>query len=248
MRVHDWASFGAVLAGLAGVVCLAFGRAEAGVLCALGGLCAGAVARASSRRRPGPMPYALRWLLYLPRGPLAAARLRTILEPAAGEHVLEIGPGVGVYSLPIAQALAPGGTLHAVDIQRDMLADLATRARRAGVRNVIATEGDAQRLPYDDETFDATFLVGVLGEIPDPLAALRELRRVLRPTGRLVVGEMLFGDPDAIAPATLRKMVEEAGFVFERRQGPRLCYFARCRVGPPLPARGGVRTAGPAQG
>jgi ubiquinone/menaquinone biosynthesis C-methylase UbiE len=177
------------------------------------------------------MPYALRWVLYLPRGPLTAARLRTMLEPAPGERVLEIGPGVGIYSLPIAQALAPDGMLDAIDIQRDMLADLATRARRAGVRNIAAAQGDAQHLAYDDGSFDAAFLVGVLGEIPDPAAALRELRRVLRPTGRLVVGEMLFGDPDAIAPTTLRKMVEEAGFVFERRQGPWLCYFARFRVG-----------------
>jgi SAM-dependent methyltransferase len=236
MRVHDWASLGATLAVLTGVALLATGRTEAGLVCALGGLCAAAMARASSRRLPGPMPYALRWVLYLPRGPLAAARLRTILEPAPGERVLEIGPGVGIYSLPIAQALAPDGRLDAIDIQRDMLAALATRARRADVRNIATAQGDAQHLAYDDGIFDAAFLVGVLGEIPDPSAALRELRRVLRPTGRLVVGEMLFGDPDAIAPATLRKMVEAAGFVFERRQGPWLCYFARFRPAAVSPA------------
>jgi ubiquinone/menaquinone biosynthesis C-methylase UbiE len=89
------------------------------------------------------------------------------------------------------------------------------------------------RLPYPDGTFDAALLIGVLGEIPDQLVALRELRRVLRPGGRLVVGEALIGDPDAIRLPVLRETASEAGFVFDSRLGPRLAYFARFR----LPAR-----------
>ena len=60
------------------------------------------------------MPYALRWVLYGPRWPLSAARLRRVLDPPPGERILEVGPGVGIYSLPIAAALRelrPGGRL-----------------------------------------------------------------------------------------------------------------------------------------
>ena len=67
-------------------------------------------------------------------------------------------------------------------------------AAKRGIANIESTLGDAQALPYDDDSFDAAYLVTVLGEIPDQDAALRELARVVRPGGRLVVGE-LFGDP-----------------------------------------------------
>ena len=173
------------------------------------------------------MPFALRWVLYLPRWPLTAARLRRILGPEPGERILEVGPGVGIYSLPIAAALGPTGRIDALDVQPEMLSTLARRTRRAGVTNVVPAEGDAQRLPYPDDTFDAALLIGVLGEIPDQLAALREVRRVLRPGGRLVVGEALIGGPDAIRLPVLRDAASRAGFVFERRLGPRLAYFAR---------------------
>lgn len=91
-----------------------------------------------------------------------------------------------------------------------MLAALARRARRAGVGNIAATHGDAERLPYPDACFDAVYLIGVLGEVPNRMAALREFRRVLKPDGRLVVGESFLRDPDAIRLATLRDEADNA--------------------------------------
>jgi len=88
--------------------------------------------------------------------------------------------------------------------------------------------GDAQRLPYRDAAFDAAYLVGVLGEVPDEHAALQELRRVLKPTGRLVVGEVAF-DPDFVTFGSLRERTGRAGFVFERKLGGSLSYLARFR-------------------
>ena len=70
----------------------------------------------------------------------------------------------------------------------------------AGSTNLVPTQGDATALPYDDGSIDAVVLTAVLGEIPDQAAALGEIARVLRPGGRLVVGE-LFGDPHFTSPA-----------------------------------------------
>lgn len=94
------------------------------------------------------------------------------------------------------------------------------------MRNITATRGDAQQLPYPDASFDAAFMTAVLGEIPDQDAALRELARVLKPGGRLVVGE-LFGDPHWISPGRLQQRAEVAGLSFSHRSGTPLGYFAR---------------------
>lgn len=229
-RLHDLVSFSGAIAAVITLAALVAGKTAVAAVCMTAAVGAAVAARKTSRRHPGPMPYALRWVLFLPRWPLTVARLRTILGPEPGEHILEVGPGVGIYSLPIAAALGSSGTLEVLDVQREMLAALGRRARTAGVTNVVATEGDAQQLPYPDRTFDAAYLVGVLGEIPDSSAALRELRRVLKPGGRLVVGEVLVVDPDAVRLPTLRQAADQAGFVLERRLGPRFAYFCRFRL------------------
>jgi SAM-dependent methyltransferase len=176
-----------------------------------------------SRHCPVPMPYFMRWVLLVRRGPHSPTRLRRILQPRNGERILEIGPGVGVHALSIAAALRPDGVLDVLDVQPEMLDDLVRRAARAGLTNIVARQGDAQRLPYRDSTFDAAYLISVLGEVPDAALALRELRRVLKPGGRLVIGEM-FVDPDFVSLPALRKMATDAGFVFDRRFGPRFAY------------------------
>jgi ubiquinone/menaquinone biosynthesis C-methylase UbiE len=81
-------------------------------------------------------------------------------------------------------------------------------------------------MPFADDTFDAAYLTAVLGEIPDQEAALRELGRVLKPSGRLVVGELL-GDPHWVSPKALRGRAQSAGLRFERQAGGPLGYFAR---------------------
>ena len=179
------------------------------------------------RKHPSACPYSQRWMLDPPHPFITRGRLGAALGDVHGQRVLEIGPGTGYYTLPAAEWIGDGGRLDIFDIQQEMLDLTIRRARERGLTNVVATQGDARSLPYDDTTFDAAFLVTVLGEIPDQDAALRELARVLRPGGRLVVGE-LFGDPHWVAPRALRRRAEGSGLVLEDRIGTPLAYFARC--------------------
>lgn len=178
------------------------------------------------RRNPSACPYAQRFWLQPPHPLITRKRLREVLGPRAGESILEVGPGTGYYSLSVAQWLEPGGQLEIFDLQQAMLDDTMERALRRGITNVSATQGDARELPYEDASFDAAYLVAVLGEIPDQTAALRELARVLRPGGRLVVGE-LFGDPHWVSPRRLGERTSAAGLLFKERSGSALGYFAR---------------------
>jgi ubiquinone/menaquinone biosynthesis C-methylase UbiE len=177
------------------------------------------------RKNPSACPYSQRFWVEAPHPGITRKRLLQILEPRAGEQVLEVGPGTGYYSLDVARAL-DGGRLCVCDIQQEMLDHVVGAARDGGVANIEPTLGDARELPYEGASFDAGYLVTVLGEIPDQDAALRELARVLKPGGRLVVGE-LFGDPHMVTLGALRRRAEAAGFRFERRLGTPLAYFAR---------------------
>jgi len=182
-----------------------------------------------SRRSPVPMPYFMRWILLVPRGPHSPARVQRMLEPRRGERILEIGPGVGIQAVSIAAALQPDGVLDVLDVQQEMLDDLMRRAGRCELRNIVPRQGDAQRLPYPDANFDAAYLVSVLGEIPDAAAALRELRRVLKPGARLLICEV-FLDPDFISLPALHALARDAGFTFERQSGLRFAYTVLFRT------------------
>ena len=192
---------------------------------AAGGLLAGA---AWWRTHPSACPYGQRFWVEAPHPFITRERLREALAPQPGETLLEVGPGTGYYTLPVAQWLGPTGALHIVDIQRQMLDHTMRRASEQGITNIQTCEADARRLPYEDASFDGAYLVTVLGEVPDQDAALRQLRRVLKPTGRLVAGELL-GDPHMVTERTLRRRAQAAGFRLDRRVGPPFGYFAVLR-------------------
>jgi ubiquinone/menaquinone biosynthesis C-methylase UbiE len=177
------------------------------------------------RKNPSACPYNQRFWVQAPHPFITRRRLLEILAPRPGERVLEVGPGTGYYSLGVAAALG-SGTLSVFDVQQEMLDHVMRRAGEAGVSNIEPTRGDARSLPYGDDSFDAAFLVTVLGEIPDQQQAIGELARVLRPGGRLVVGE-LFGDPHMVRLGKLRERAQAAALSFERRLGTPLGYFAR---------------------
>ena len=191
-----------------------------------GALLAVAAAALWWRRNPSACPYSQRFWVEAPHPFITRDRLKEILRPAEGERILEIGPGTGYYSLHLAEWIGPGGTLDVFDIQQEMLDHTTGRATEHGITNVVPTLGDAASLPYEDGSVDAVVLTTVLGEIPEGDRALAEIARVLRPGGRLVVGELM-GDPHYVSFGSLKDRAAAAGLRFEERAGGWIGYFAR---------------------
>ena len=181
------------------------------------------------RRNPSACPYSQRFWVEAPHPFITRERLREILTPTAGERLLEVGPGTGYYTLPVAGWVSPGGRLDVLDVQQEMLDHTLRRAQEHGIDNITATLSDARELPYSDDSFDGAYLVTVLGEIPDQDAALRELARVVKPGGRIVVGE-LFGDPHMVTHSALAGRAEAAGLRVERKLGGPLWHFTRLQA------------------
>jgi ubiquinone/menaquinone biosynthesis C-methylase UbiE len=184
---------------------------------------------ARQRRDPSACPYGLRLSLDLPHPSVTRSRLREMLAPEPGQRFLEVGPGTGYYALHAARWLEPGGTLEVLDIQHEMLDHTMRRAHELGISNVVPTRGDAQALPYPDGHFDAAYLVATLGEVPDKGSALAELRRVLKRSGRLAVGEVLL-DPHKVSLGELRGLADAAGLKLERTAKGALGYLAAFRA------------------
>ena len=192
----------------------------------IGGAAAVAGAALWWRKNPSACPYSQRFWVEAPHPLITRARLREILEPKPGERVLEVGPGTGYYTLDAAEWVKPDGEVEVLDLQQEMLDHTMRRAGERGLANVSPTRSDATSMPYEDGSFDAAYLVTVLGEIPDQDAAIRELARVLKPGGRLVVGELI-GDPHYVRLGPLRLRASGAGLTYERRVGNALGYFVR---------------------
>jgi ubiquinone/menaquinone biosynthesis C-methylase UbiE len=180
------------------------------------------------RRNPSAMPYWQRFFVELPHPGITRERLIDVLEPGPKERLLEVGPGTGYYALTIAERL-DGGRLEVYDLQKEMVDHVMRLAGERGLKNVTGWTGDAQEMLFEDNRFDGAYLILVLGEIPDQDLALKELVRVVKPGGRVVVGEFAL-DPHYVTFGSLRERAERAGLEFERRVGGALAYFARFRV------------------
>jgi demethylmenaquinone methyltransferase / 2-methoxy-6-polyprenyl-1,4-benzoquinol methylase len=111
-------------------------------------------------------------------------RTRQCLELTPGQRVLDLAAGTGVSTVELARG---GATAVACDFSLGMLR--AGRSRRDRRSLVPFVAGDAVHLPFGDATFDAVVISFGLRNIADVPAALREMARVVRPGGRLVICE-----------------------------------------------------------
>ena len=160
-------------------------------------------------------------------------------RPALGMQVLDLASGTGEPAISLASSVGEHGHVTALDLSADLLEIAAQRARTRGLKNFTIQQADAHSLPFPDNSFDlATSRFGVMF-FREPVLALRELRRVLRPGARACflawgafdqpywqsmmgvvhrhVGGALLqpGGPDPFrfaAPGSLSKILRDAGF------------------------------------
>ena len=125
-----------------------------------------------------------------------------------GDQACDIGSGNGYHTLPMAQAVAPGGRAFAVDIQVEMLQKLAARADAAGVENITYVHNTQAGVGLAPDTCDLALLVDVYHELSDPPGMLRSLRAALKPGGELLLVEYRAEDP-AVPIKRLHKMSKE---------------------------------------
>ena len=112
-------------------------------------------------------------------------------ELLPGERVVDVGCGAGIDSLVAAKQVTPDGRVIGVDMTPSMLEKARRAAEGAGLKGVEFREGYAEALPVEDGWADVVISNGVLNLMPDKGAALAEMSRVLKPRGRLQIGDIL---------------------------------------------------------
>ena len=112
-------------------------------------------------------------------------------ELGSGERVVDVGCGAGIDSLIAAKKVGPDGRVIGVDMTPSMLEKARQAADEARLKNVEFRQGYAETLPVDDGWADVLISNGVLNLMPDKAAALEEMSRVLKPGGRLQIGDIL---------------------------------------------------------
>lgn len=112
-------------------------------------------------------------------------------EIKPGERVVDVGCGAGIDSLIAAKKVGPNGEVIGLDMTAAMLSKAQDAAAEAGLTNVDFRFGYAEELPVDDGWADVVISNGVLNLTPDKTVTFREMARVLKPSGRLQIGDIL---------------------------------------------------------
>ena len=157
------------------------------------------------------------------------AAIQRTVDPRPGERIADLGCGTGFFLSPLLEAVGGAGSFYAVDSSAEMLELLRARARQHPlgdrVQAVLSTDG---AVPLPDASLDVAVMGSVYHELAGRPAYLREVRRLLRPAGRLVVidwrplppgTERTVGPPahHRVAEETARGELAAAGFSVQAR-------------------------------
>jgi ubiquinone/menaquinone biosynthesis C-methylase UbiE len=158
---------------------------------------------------------------------LLSEERRALLDPEAfldsigvepGSVTADLGAGPGFFTEPLAHRVGAQGTVYAVDISPEMVRRLRDRDLPDQVKVLLSGEN---RLPVDDQAVDLALLAFVLHELDEPVRFLTEARRVLKPSGRLVVLEWV-PQEEAMGPPVHERMSEEESEEILRAGGFRI--------------------------
>jgi ubiquinone/menaquinone biosynthesis C-methylase UbiE len=145
-----------------------------------------------------------------------------LLAAQPDDHILEIGFGPGLAIERLARQVTQG-RVRGVDFSQAMVAAASRRNQAAIQRGMVDLHhGDAASLPFEAGSFDKAFSIHSIYFWPQPIQALNEIYRVLRPNGRLILTILPMDDPAESAPAP-----SSAGYSFTPYSGERLAAMLR---------------------
>ncbi len=173
-----------------------------------------------------PCPVWLRWMVEMENPFTKTCRAQTILEHLkidSGMAVLDAGCGPGRLTIPIARRVGDQGRVIAMDIQEGMLARTKQKALAESLTNIDYLHAGLGQGALGSNRYDAAVLVTVLGEIPDRIAALKEIFDALKQGGILSVTETVF-DPHFQRRGTVSRLAGEAGFAPTDSFGSRMSF------------------------
>jgi 2-polyprenyl-3-methyl-5-hydroxy-6-metoxy-1,4-benzoquinol methylase len=147
-----------------------------------------------------------------------------------GDDVIDVGAGMGYFSIPMAKLVGPAGHVTAVDIQAKMLSTLAKRAQKRGVSERITTH---LAIPGSlDHHSKADFILAfwMVHEVPDQRKFLTEIHNLLKPAGLFLLVEPIVHVPKKSFLKTL-KTAEDVGFLVKENPKIRICHSALLALG-----------------
>lgn len=144
------------------------------------------------------------------------------LAPEAGETVLDLGSGAGIDAFLAARRVGASGQVIGVDMTPEMLDKARAGATRMGFSNVEFRAGRLEALPVDAASVDAVTSNCVINLVPDKAAVFREVARVLKPGGRLVVSDIVLDRP--LPEALAADLLGYVGCISGAEQ--KSCYFS----------------------
>jgi SAM-dependent methyltransferase len=138
------------------------------------------------------------------------AEALTRLNPQPGERILDMGTGPGEPALTIARAVAPGGTVSAIDLSERMIEIARQVGSARGIRNAEFRLMDCSKLEYPDATFDGAICCFGFQIFTDPEAAASQAFRVLKSKGRILTAVWSTGDKVPFLDVIIGPMLEHA--------------------------------------
>jgi len=138
-----------------------------------------------------------------------------------GMIVADIGAGSGLFSRPLAKAVAPAGKVYAVDVQRDLLDHIDKRDKEENISNIQTVLGEFNDPKLPARNVDLAFINDVLHHIQNRAAYLKALGTYVKPSGRIAIIEMNSNDPNTphksqpellVGHEEIQRWMSDAGF------------------------------------